>query len=67
MGTSSTTTASLTSEGTTDWIHWGDSSLNRKAGVSALLSTYSVVGSGAVLTYPNDPQILDLDRWNARR
>src|SRR6185437_14261167 len=56
IGTSSATTASLTSEGVKDWIHWGDSSLNRKAGVSALLSTYSVIGSGSVLTYSNDPR-----------
>ena len=58
IGTSSATTASLTSEGVKDWIHWGDSSLNRKAGVSALLSTYSVIGSGSVLTYSNDPRPL---------
>jgi hypothetical protein len=57
-GTSSTTTANLTTEGSADWIHWGDSTINRKSAVSALLSTYSVVGSGSVLTYPNDQRSL---------
>ena len=64
-GTSSMTAANLTAEGTTDWIHWGDSSLNRKAGVSPLLSTYTVVGSGSVLTYSDDHQTFKLERWNA--
>ena len=35
-------------------MHWGDSALNRKAGVTAQLSSYSVVGSGSVLKYSND-------------
>ncbi|HEV7454720.1 MAG TPA: hypothetical protein VGO07_05675, partial [Candidatus Saccharimonadales bacterium] len=49
--------ASLTGEGTSDWIHWGDSTVNRKAG-SAQLSTYTRVGSGTVNTYNNDPRNL---------
>ena len=39
-------------------MHWGDTSLNRKAGVAAQLSTYTAVGGGAVQTYPNDPRPL---------
>jgi hypothetical protein len=53
-GTSSTTAVNLTTEGSTDWEHWGDGSLNRKTGVTAQLSNYTVVGSGNVLTYNND-------------
>jgi hypothetical protein len=47
----------LTTEGTTDWIHWGDfanANANRKAGVTARLSTFTVVGSGTLSTYNND-------------
>jgi hypothetical protein len=54
--TRSTAAANLTTEGTADWVHWGDGALNRKSGVIAQLSTYSVVGSGAVNTYGNDPR-----------
>jgi hypothetical protein len=54
--TSATTTANITTEGALDWVHWGDSALNRKSGVTAQLSTYSVVGSGGVNTYGNDPR-----------
>jgi hypothetical protein len=54
--TTVTTTVNLTSEGSVDWIHWGDSSLNRKSGVTAQLSTYSVVGTGSVSTYSDDPR-----------
>jgi hypothetical protein len=54
-GSSATTAVNLTTEGTTDWIHWGDNTLNRKAGVTpAQLSTYTVVGSGTVFNYNND-------------
>jgi hypothetical protein len=54
--TSVTTTANITAEGALDWVHWGDGALNRKSGVTAQLSTYSVVGSGGVNTYANDPR-----------
>src|SRR5581483_4407494 len=54
-GTSAATTANLTAEGITDWVHWGDAALNRK-GATAELSTYSVVGQGGVNTYNNDPR-----------
>jgi hypothetical protein len=57
-GTSATTTANLTTEGTTDWVHWGDGSLNRKAGVTAQLSTYTMVGGGTPNTYNDDPRTL---------
>src|SRR6202035_1196404 len=57
-GTSANTTASVTAEGPTDWVHWGDASLNRKAGVTAQISNYSIVGSGGVQSYQNDPRAL---------
>src|SRR5579871_4713288 len=50
------TPVNLTSEGTTDWIHWGDTVLNRKAGVTSQISNYTAVGGGPVLTYNNDPR-----------
>jgi hypothetical protein len=54
--TGATTTANITTEGALDWVHWGDAALNRKSGVAAQLSTYSVVGAGTVYTYGNDPR-----------
>jgi hypothetical protein len=57
-GTSVATTSNLTAEGPTDWVHWGDSSLNRKAGVTPQISNYSIVGSGGVQSYNNDPRAL---------
>ncbi len=57
-GTSVTTTASLTTLGVKDWIHWGTTPLTRKNGVTAQISTYSVVGTGSVQTYNNDPRTL---------
>ncbi|MBV9770910.1 MAG: Ig-like domain-containing protein, partial [Bryobacterales bacterium] len=57
-GNSASTTASLTSEGAADWVHWGDGSLNRKAGVTAQIGNYTVVGSGGVPSYNNDPRPL---------
>jgi hypothetical protein len=55
-GTSATTAVNLTSEGSTDWVHWGETPLNRKAGVTARLSTYTQVGAGTVFAYNNDPR-----------
>jgi hypothetical protein len=46
-------------EGSSDWVHWGDSALDRKAGVTPQLSTYSIVGSGPVLTYNDDSRALN--------
>ena len=57
-GTSAAATANLTAEGSSDWVHWGDSSLTRKTGVTPQIGNYTVVGSGAVLTYNNDPRAL---------
>ena len=57
-GTSVTTTANLTAEGTADWVHWGGSPLIRKNGVTPQISSYSVVGSGTVQSYTNDPRAL---------
>jgi hypothetical protein len=53
-GTSATTAVNLTAEGVSDWVHWGDSVLNRKSGVSAQISTYAIVGSGVARDYNND-------------
>ena len=53
-GTSVNTAANLTTEGGADWIHWGDSVLNRKTGVAAQISNYSIVGTGIAQTYNND-------------
>ncbi|MDD5322265.1 MAG: hypothetical protein PHD43_16960 [Methylococcales bacterium] len=50
------TAASLTTEGTVDWIHWGETPLNRKAGVTAQLSTYTLPAGGTVLGYNDDPR-----------
>ncbi len=44
----------LTTEGSADWVHWGDTSLNRKAGVTAQLSSYTLVENGAANSYNND-------------
>ncbi len=55
-GTGSSDAVNLTSEGATDWEHWGDGSLNRKAGVTPQLSAYTVVGSGTAVSYSNDPR-----------
>ncbi|MDD5322267.1 MAG: DUF1929 domain-containing protein, partial [Methylococcales bacterium] len=52
----SVTAASLTTEGTVDWIHWGETPLNRKAGVTAQLSTYTLPAGGTVLGYNDDPR-----------
>ncbi len=55
-GVSSSAAVNLTTEGTVDWVHWGDDNLNRKAGVTPQLSTYSLVGGGSANTYSNDPR-----------
>jgi hypothetical protein len=52
------TSANLTTEGALDWVHWGETPLNRKAGVTAQISNYTVVGTGGVPTYNNDPRAL---------
>ena len=55
---SSSSLVNLTAEGTSDWEHWGEGGLNRKAGVTPLLSNYAVVGSGRVSSYGNDPRLM---------
>jgi len=55
---SSTTSVNLSTQGSTDWAHWGTGGvpgLVRKSGGS-LISTYIVVGAGGVSTYSNDPR-----------
>jgi len=55
-GTSSAAAVNLTAEGGLDWVHWGDGSLNRKAGVTAQIGSDNVIGTGTVLTYNNGPR-----------
>jgi hypothetical protein len=77
-GNSSTGAVNLTSQGSVDWEHWGEATINRKAGVTQQLSTYKVVGAGAVYTYNNDPRTVNwtdgtplanrrpLERWSCK-
>ena len=58
VGSASTAAANLTTEGTADWIHWGDSSLNRKLGGGSLISDESVVVPGTALLYSDDQRSL---------
>ncbi len=53
--TTSSAAVNLTTEGTTDWIHWGDTAVNRKSGVTPQLSNYTVVGASPVI-HSNDPR-----------
>jgi len=56
---SSTTSVNLSTQGTTDWAHWGTGGvpgLVRKSGGGSLISTYTVVGAGGVNSYSNDPR-----------
>jgi hypothetical protein len=43
----------LTAEGPTDWVHWGETPVNRRAG-GGLISEYTPVGSAPVFRYDND-------------
>jgi len=57
---SSNVDVNLTTEGSIDWVHWGDGATPvRKAGVTAQLSTYTTIGSALVYTYSNDPRAID--------
>jgi hypothetical protein len=58
LGNSAGAAANLTTEGPVDWVHWGDASLNRKAGVAAQISTYRVVASGSAIAYNTDLRLL---------
>ncbi len=58
--TSQTTPASvnLTTEGTTDWAHWGlnsAASYNRKNIASPQIGNFTPVGSGSIQQYSNNP------------
>ena len=57
-GSSATAAANLTTEGSLDWTQWAGTGLNRKVGVISQISNYSVVGSGPVLSYNNDPRAI---------
>ena len=49
---------SLSTEGILDWSHWGLSSatgFNHKSGITQQISNYSLIGSGGVLQYSNNP------------
>ncbi len=52
--TTSNAAVNLTTEGTTDWIHWGNTAVNRKSGVTARLSSYTVIGTAPLLHYTGD-------------
>src|SRR6185312_2153218 len=54
VSNSSSSLVNLTGEGTTDWIHWGDSSVIRKSSGQSRLSDYSTVGGASVQFYGND-------------
>jgi Bacterial Ig-like domain (group 1)/Invasin, domain 3 len=63
-GNSTSGTYSLTSEGTTDWVHWGIISggpgiETRKRGVAALITNYSQIGSLTVATLNSDARTLN--------
>jgi hypothetical protein len=50
--------SNLSSEGLLDWAHWGltsASSYNHKSGVTPLISNFTVIGSGPVQNYTNNP------------
>ena len=56
---SATTAVNLTTEGTLDWMHWGDggaSGQNRKANVSAQLNNFAAVGGAPFGWYGDDPR-----------
>ncbi|MEZ5428820.1 MAG: peptidoglycan DD-metalloendopeptidase family protein [Pyrinomonadaceae bacterium] len=50
----------LTSEGTSDWAHWGlggSSGFNHKSGITQQISNYTKIGSGAIGSF-NDNSVL---------
>jgi YVTN family beta-propeller protein len=51
------TTVNLATVGTLDWVHWGDGGvpgLVRKAGVTAQIAPYTLVGTGTPFQYDDD-------------
>jgi Flp pilus assembly protein TadG len=55
-GASSSATVNLTTDGTTDWAHW--SGYDHKTSGGSKISNYTVVNTGTVNTYTNDPRTL---------
>jgi hypothetical protein len=56
--TKPTGTIQLSQEGSMDWAHWGinnTSDFDHKAAVTSQISTYSIVGSGAVSRFGDNP------------
>lgn len=50
----------LSTEGTTDWSHWGLSSVssfNRKSGAPQQISNFTAVGNGSIQRYANNPNL----------
>ena len=50
-------TVDLTTEGTTDWVHWGletNNSVNRKASVPAQISNFTRLGTSAIARYADN-------------
>jgi hypothetical protein len=53
-GVASSATVNLTTTGTADWAHWNG--YDHKSSGGGKISNYTVVGSGSVLNYNNDPR-----------
>jgi hypothetical protein len=50
-------TIDLTTEGTSDWVHWGletNTSVNRKAGVAPQISNFAPIGTATVSRYADN-------------
>ena len=54
VGVSSSATVNLTTEGSSDWAHW--SGYDHKSSGGSKISNYTVVGTGSVLSYNDDPR-----------
>jgi hypothetical protein len=53
-GVSSSTTVNLATEGTSDWAHWYG--YDHKSSGGSKISNYTIVGTGSVSNYTNDPR-----------
>ena len=54
------TNVNLSTEGTSDWAHWGlttPTSFNHKNGITQQISNYSVLGTGLIQRYTNNPNL----------
>jgi alpha-glucosidase (family GH31 glycosyl hydrolase) len=50
--------ANLSTEGTTDWAHWGLNAVgdfNHKSGVTQQISNYTKIGSGTIMRHADNP------------